>query len=533
VHAILSVVSRLLGVVSGAAKPRTVAAAVLLALAVLLLAGCGSSRKPVRQSSLASLSRRVLLRGLENAQTYAAGGRLYVAQQVSRPGAEVLSELMRVDPVSGGVRAARRLASAFDQALLSHGVLWVTTTRGERSWLWQLDPSSLAVRSKQLLPGSGQGLGGGIVGTIALSGGWLWVGSWDRLDRVSPVSGHVTAAEPVRGAQGIDVAADAGGRVLIDSEGHEHARVQRRDPTTGRLIAQSPVYQGVSKPYVGGIFDGGVWISEATGMMGYIERLAVGTLKPTSFAGAQPHPGITAPPSIFGTNGISARMLDGILWVTQLAGGRQLNYCGDPLTGRSRAPLVLGSQAQLQTVDAGSVYYIRDASRPTEQELARAGIDSRCYTVRDVLRGDRIDDTVFGDGPSTVARVLDGLLGLAPSRPYHAASICSVDHEIQWTGLTAFFEHARFVGYAYWTLRAAGEPILATAKGLRVGDTFAGAKQIYGRLFQTSAAQGGSWAVRTPQGRLYGYATGPPIGGPQTKIASIDAGYVGCPALTP
>lgn len=78
---------------------------------------------------------------------------------------------MRADPVTGRARAVRRLASAFDQALLSHGVLWVTTTRGQTSWLWRLDPGSLAVRSRQLVPGSGPGPSGGIVGTIALAGG--------------------------------------------------------------------------------------------------------------------------------------------------------------------------------------------------------------------------------------------------------------------------------------------------------------------------------------------------------------------------
>lgn len=290
----------------------------------------------------------------------------------------------------------------------------------------------------------------------------------------------------------------------------------------------------MTKPYIGGIFDGGVWISESGGMMGYVQRLALDTLKPTSFAGAQPHPGITAPPSIFGTNGISARVLDGILWVTQLAGGPHHNYCGDPLTGRSQAPLAIGQQALLLAVDAGSVYYVPDPSRPRAQELARAAIDSRCYTARAVLRGDGVDHAVFGKRPSTVARLLDGLLGRAPMRPYYPAGACAIDHAIRWPGLIAFFERDRFVGYEYALARtAAGEPILATTKGLRVGQTFARARQqLYGRPLQTSAAQGGSWALRTPNGRLYGYATGLPIG-PHSRIASIDAGYVGCPALTP
>lgn len=262
-------------------------------MVVLLLAACGSSYQLARAkfpSSSSSSGRVVLVRGLENAQAYAAGGRLWVAQQVSRPGAEVLSMLMSVSPVSGRAQARRWLGSAFDQALLSHGVLWVTSTRGDISWLWRLDPNSLAVRSERALPGSGPA--DGAVATMALSGGWLWVGNVRELDRVSLSNGLVSTAVPVRDARGIDVAADAAGHVLIVSEGHGRARVQRRDPHTGRLIAQSPIYQGVTKPYIGGVFGGGVWISAAGGMTGSIQRLALRTLRPTPFAGAQPHPGI-------------------------------------------------------------------------------------------------------------------------------------------------------------------------------------------------------------------------------------------------
>lgn len=89
VRAILSVVSRVLAVVCGSANPRVIAPALLLTPSALLLAGCGSSHRAARRSSPASSSRRVLLRGLENAQAYAAGSRLYIAQRVSRPGAEV------------------------------------------------------------------------------------------------------------------------------------------------------------------------------------------------------------------------------------------------------------------------------------------------------------------------------------------------------------------------------------------------------------------------------------------------------------
>jgi hypothetical protein len=315
---------------------------------------------------------------LENPQAYAAGGRLYVARQVTRPGAPVLSGLMRVDPVSGHVRAVRRLGSGFDQALLVKGILWVTTTRGRTSWLWRLDPGSLRVWSRNVLPGSGTT--DGLVGTLAVAGGWLWVGASDRLERVSLPSGTVTGQVVVPGAGGVDVAGDLSGRVLLDSEGHEFGRVQLRDPHTGVLIASasSGPFEGVTKPYVGGIADSAAWISQSGGMMGAVERLSLVTLRPTRFLGAHPHAGESGPPRIDGTNGIAARLIAGVLWVTQQAGGAQRNYCGDPSTGRARAPLPFGQEGQFLAADDSSIYYIPDASTPARAALARAPIDPRC-----------------------------------------------------------------------------------------------------------------------------------------------------------
>lgn len=76
---------------------------------------------------------------------------------------------------------------------------------------------------------------------------------------------QATVTSRVPGAQGIDVASNPSDSVLIDSEGHEIARVQRRDPHTGAVQAQSPKYQGVTNPGIGGVSDGGIWLSEAGG----------------------------------------------------------------------------------------------------------------------------------------------------------------------------------------------------------------------------------------------------------------------------
>ena len=75
---------------------------------------------------------------------------------------------------------------------------------------------------------------------------------------------------------------------------------------------------------------------------------------------------------------------------------------------------------------------------------------------------------------------------------------------------------------------------LTTAQGLRVGDTLAQAQKIYGAALTTSLAQGGSWSVSTPDGKLDGYLNGVPDQvTPAPTIMSIEAGSVGCPAATP
>ncbi len=300
------------------------------------------------------------MRGLRRPAAYAADGRLYVIQQLNAYGLAPVDGLWRVSPASGRVLATRPLDGTFSQALEAGGSLWVTSTAGARSWLWRLDPASLAVNERRLLGSSGDG-SGEAAPTLTAAGGWLWIGEMDRLIRVSTATGAVTKSIRVPSAGGIGVASSPSGGVLLDSEGRQIAHIQRRDPRTGRLLRQSEPIGSVSFPYVGGIYGNSVWVSNATGMAGYVERFSLATLKPTRFAGAKPHPGVTMPPAILATSGIAARLLDGILWVTQPAGGPARNYCANPLNAVARAPLRFGSEAQLLTAGAGHVYYVQNA----------------------------------------------------------------------------------------------------------------------------------------------------------------------------
>lgn len=149
-----------------------------------------------------------------------------------------------------------------------------------------------------------------------------------------------------------------------------------------------------------------------------------------------------------------------------------------------------------------------------------------------VLSGNGVGRALFGDDPRAVVSRLRELLGHAPTKPYQRANVCRIDGEVGWPGLAVYFRHGRFVGYSYAERKPAGsEPLLGTLRGLQVGDTLLHGRQLYGSAFKVSPAQGGNWSVKTPQGRIDGYTSD--VTNPHGKVLSIDAGYVGCPALTP
>ena len=138
--------------------------------------------------------------------------------------------------------------------------------------------------------------------------------------------------------------------IVSESDGG-NGTIQRRDPVTGTLLASHPML-GVMAPLIGGVSAAGAWVSEPTGMLGYIERFAAGSMTPQ--AGTR----------VNGSNGLHADVSNGTLWVISEAAGPALNYCADPATGRRRATLPLPDLGQdyLMAVTGGLIYYSVPAS---------------------------------------------------------------------------------------------------------------------------------------------------------------------------
>jgi hypothetical protein len=201
-------------------------------------------------------------------------------------------------------------------------------------------------------------------------------------------------------------------------------------------------------------------------------------------------------------------------------------------------------------IGAGAVALLRHrAPTPPGQQSGPAS-----NTV--ILTGDGLGGVGFGASPARLLQLIEPLLG-PPSDDVKGEAACGVDRQLTWpilldplTGhlerseeLLLTFDRGRFAGYQYGgfdpprpghtqrlRLRA------TTARGLAIGDSLASGQRLYGRAFQISAAQGGSWQARTPYGTLRGYAydtSSRGVTSPSNLVASINGGTLGCPAMNP
>jgi hypothetical protein len=109
---------------------------------------------------------------------------------------------------------------------------------------------------------------------------------------------------------------------------------------------------------------------------------------------------------------------------------------------------------------------------------------------------------------------------------------CGVSAQGSWHALSAYFDHRRLVGISIGPGRV---PVIHTSSGLRLGDTLARARVLYGKNLTTSGNNGGAWFVATPQGRIDGFLnpSGAQAQGPSAIIITMGVGVVGCPAMSP
>jgi hypothetical protein len=345
------------------------------ALVGLLVAACGSSAS--RAASRAASRTPGTLASIYGApllypQVDVAPAGTYVAWQVSPLGSARISELARIDPTSGRVEATRRLGAEFLQAMAAGGALWVAVSTVAGDDVLRLSPATLRLTGQWRI-----GASGGEAQVLAVAGGGLWADGGNRLVHLSLPAGRVLQSITLPGAASSDVSADAAGAVLIIGEADAEGRgaVERRNPQTGALLASHQM-EGVAAPVVAGPIGAAVWVTEATGMMGYVQHLDSTTLVPPG--GACPE-GASAGNCIEGSNGIMARLFGGRLWVTQLAGDGARNFCGVPSDGIAIAPIRLPQPAEDEVLAIAQRWIFYAAPGPkARQFVRRAAIPAAC-----------------------------------------------------------------------------------------------------------------------------------------------------------
>jgi hypothetical protein len=257
-------------------------------------------------------------------------GGLYAIEILSPPGAAAQrSELARIDAATGRVEAVSQPILGYNMPLYAAGSLWLTASPTGGTELLRLDARTLRTTGQWPLAGAvTRPLSGR---DLAVAGGWLWVAAEDQLLRVSLSTGQVTLSVPIPQAAESNVAANAAGTILVDGQANSGGMgtVERRNPTTGALLASQPSSATVA-PVIGGVSGSSVWIQVSTGMMGNVERLNATTLSLSPSDLSNCKEGRSTPTCIFGSNGITPSLANGHLWVTQLAG---LNYCANPTSG--------------------------------------------------------------------------------------------------------------------------------------------------------------------------------------------------------
>ena len=257
-------------------------------------------------------------------------------------------ELARVDAVTGAIVATNTFSPGSIGAPAAAGSLWLTGSFSGHAMLLRLDARTLMVTGELTIAPVNSGAAQSHIASRRLDLG-------GRIGRARPgVPGDRRRGthDPAASADSSDIGASPDGGTLIVSESDGgDGTIQRRDPATGTLLASHPML-GVIAPLIGGVSAAGAWVSEPTGMLGYIERFSAASMTPQ--AGTK----------VGGTNGIHADVWSGVLWVRNEATGPAQNYCADPATGRRLATVLLPNPGQdyLLAVTGGRIYYSVPAS---------------------------------------------------------------------------------------------------------------------------------------------------------------------------
>jgi len=215
----------------------------------------------------------------------------------------------RSPPLAGGQGGVDRLAEA-------GGSLWASTASSSHQGqvLYRLDAKTLEIRERLAMPGP--------TGPLAATSAGLWAAAGNRIVLVDPHSGEVTGSVKLHGRPELLVADPGGRRLYVSTTApvrDDATPIIELDTATGQVLARAwQCCADLNGPSGLSPAIDGVWVTAPTGMMATLTFLRESDLRQT---------GLFAPG---GSNGLTAYVARGLLWVDDLLGGY---YCADPTTG--------------------------------------------------------------------------------------------------------------------------------------------------------------------------------------------------------
>jgi hypothetical protein len=305
-----------------------------------LTPGAAPSPTPTLPAGNRFVEPLLALPGSATAIAPAPDGAIYVSVSIAN-GPRLVE---RWDPATGdvvrsGLVPGAQLGVSGDAVWASGGGIWGVPSAPA---LYRLDPTSLAVVQTVALPSP--------PGAFAVApDGSLWAGITGRILVLDPDSGAVLRTFDVGGTPKL-FAFDPGGRYAYVSTdapaGRDSDLLLELDATTGRVIASAADgIRELNGPSSMAATDGGVWVTEPTGMMAAASFFAQGTLRRSSDNANG------------GSNGLVVSVARDTVWLTDLR-----VTCLDPATGRARDRFDVTSASGLQgrTVMESSVGLLMD-----------------------------------------------------------------------------------------------------------------------------------------------------------------------------
>jgi hypothetical protein len=294
-----------------------------------------------------------------------ASSGIYLGWVFSHPGsAKSRSAVVRIDRANAKVFSTNVLAGSIEAGVTTNRHLWIASSNATgKAILYEFNAGNLTLTRTIPLIGTDPGT------SMATTSSYLWVSEGDQLLRIDRRDANLRKQVKLTAAFSATVSTDTQDHLLVVAIANRggQGQIEIRSDTNANLIGTSAALNGVYAPRTAAVGQN-IWISEATGNMGYVSRYHLSGLIPT-VAGCPSSLVTESPTCILGSNGLQVDASHQLIFLSQVAGGGAHNACLDPSNGNIVAQLPLAPSDQLLTVGDSHLFVMTQTSRENVIEL--------------------------------------------------------------------------------------------------------------------------------------------------------------------